>query len=451
MPTEIIRPANGDRTPRAPMPEWSVLWMVRLRWVAAAGLSIAPLPALAVGARLPTAIFFALGVLIASYNAVLNLWVRRAGAVAESGIHAQIAADLLALTAVLHFAGGIESPILPFYTFHVIIAAVVLSRRASFGYAAAAVGLTLALALAERAATFDHWPLGDAASDDRYRRADVIAVLVSAQAALLLTVAYLSSVIADVLRSRESELLASNRSLAEQDRLKSQYVRLLAHSMMRRIEDVEQAVTAGLGGLPQAGLDVSRGMLSRAQQWLASLRQFMQDVVDLSRIRAAGTPATSYVYLPRIVHQQVQELLGLANARRIEIATELPDGTPPLRGDPQTLGQALQNVLRNAIVYGLPGSTVRVGLARRDSILDLTVENEGIGIAAEDLPHVFDEFYRASRASVIEPRGSGLGLTIAKQVVEQHGGSISVASEEGKGCRVVLGLPLESERAGAST
>ena len=93
----------------------------------------------------------------------------------------------------------------------------------------------------------------------------------------------------------------------------------------------------------------------------------------------------SYVYLPRIVYQQVQDLLTLASERKIEIATDLPEGLPPIHGDPQALGQAVQNVLRNAIVYGAAGSTVRVALGRRDNFLDVAIENEGMGIAAEDL------------------------------------------------------------------
>jgi signal transduction histidine kinase len=436
MTTPTARPAIAD---------WGVNWMIRLRWVAAVGLVAAPLPARTFGIVLPITIFVALGVLVASYNAMFNLWVRRANAVAESGIHAQIIADLVALTAVFHFAGGIENPLLPFYAFHVVIAAVVLSQRASFGYAIMALALMVSLAVAERAGTLAHWPLGDAYAGDRYRNGDVVAIVVSALAIVLLVVAYLSSVIADVLRSREAELLASNRSLAEQDRLKSQYVRRLAHSMMRRLEDVEQAVSSSLRDLPPSGADAPRGMLVRAQQWLVSLHQFMQDVVDLSRIRAAGTLAMSYVYLPRIVYQQVQDLVALASERKIQIATDLPDGIPPIHGDPQALGQALQNVLRNAVVYGATGSTVRVGLRKRDNLLDVAVENEGIGIASEDLPHVFDEFYRAGPATVVEPRGTGLGLTIARQVVEQHGGSISVSSEAGKGCRFVLSLPLEHD------
>ena len=436
MTTPAARPAIAD---------WGVNWMIRLRWVAAVGLVAAPLPARTFGIILPITIFAALGVLVASYNAMFNLWVRRANAVAESGIHAQIIADLVALTAVFHFAGGIENPLLPFYAFHVVIAAVVLSQRASFGYAIMALALMVSLAVAERAGTLPHWPLGGAYAGDRYRSGDVVAIVVSALAIVLLIVAYLSSVIADVLRSREAELLASNRSLAEQDRLKSQYVRRLAHSMMRRLEDVEQAVSSSLRDLPPSGADAPRGMLLRAQQWLVSLHQFMQDVVDLSRIRAAGTLAMSYVYLPRIVYQQVQDLIGLASERKIQIAADLPDGIPPIHGDPQALGQAVQNVLRNAVVYGATGSTVRVGLRKRDNLLDVAVENEGIGIASEDLPHVFDEFYRAGPATVVEPRGTGLGLTIARQVVEQHGGSISVSSEAGKGCRFVLSLPLEHD------
>ncbi len=436
----------ASRGERRAMADWGVAWMIRLRWIAAFCLVAAPAVARLLNVRVSIGTFVALGGLVASYNAVLNIWVRRTGAVAEAGIHAQIVADLVAFAAVFHFSGGIENPLLSFYAFHVMIAAIVLSRRDSFVYATLAGSLIAAFALAERSGILAHRSLGAGWSAGRFDDRGFVAVIVLANAALLFIVAYLSSVIGDVLRRREADLIASNRSLDQQDRLKSQYVLLLAHSMMRRLEDVQQAVASAQRDLPPTGTEATRGMLVRARQWLGTLRQFMQDVIDLSRIRAAGTLATSYVYVPRIVYQQVQDLQALGEERHIRIAAELGAEIPPIKGDPQALGQAVQNVLRNAIVYGTPGSVVRVTLAVRDDMLELGVENDGIGIAAEDLPHIFEEFYRASRARELDPRGSGLGLSIAKHVVEQHGGSIQVSSEEGKGCRFLLRFPA-SERA----
>ena len=416
--------------------------MIRLRWLAAAGLAVAPWPARLVGAPLSPWTFLALGVVVASYNALINLWVRRTGAVAEAGVHAQIGADLAALAVVFHFSGGIENPLLPFFAFHVMIAAIVLSRAASFTYASVAAGLVGALALAERAGALAHQPFLDLAGSNLYQRGPFVAAVVSAETALLFIVAYLTSDIGDLLRRREAALVRSNQALADEDRLKSQYMLRLAHSLLHRLEDVERATSSALRDLSAGASESARGMLGRAQQWLASLHRYVQDVVDLSRIRAAGTPVLSYVYLPRIVYQQVQDLQALAAERNIRIRAEVDDDTSPIMGDPQALGQALENVLRNAIVYGTPDSTVRVGLHAQDNALDLTVENDGMGIAAGDLPHVFEEFYRGEKAREVDPRGSGLGLSIARHVMEQHGGSISVASEEGKGCRFVLSVPL---------
>lgn len=100
----------------------------------------------------------------------------------------------------------------------------------------------------------------------------------------------------------------------------------------------------------------------------------------------------------------------------------------------------LTNLLSNAVKYSAPGSTVCITLAHTDSSLDITVEDHGIGIPANDLPHLFQPFKRAANAKNI--RGTGLGLAIVKEAIELHNGSVKITSTEGVGTRIAVHLPL---------
>jgi len=422
----------SEETAPRPVAQWGVQWMIRLRWVAVGGIAAAPALSRPFGVSLPATTFLALAGVVAAYNAFLDLWVRRERVVPEVAIHAQIVADLVALTAVFHFAGGIRNPLLPIYGFHVFIAATVLSRKASFSYAALGVALLALLAASEQRGVLAQKP-------GLERGQESIGAILAGQTGILFVLAYLGSVICGVLRRREADLRALNRSLGEQDRAKSQYVLMLSHSILVRLGDIERALQSALrdADLPE----IPRGMLGRAERWLRSLRAFVEDVLNLSRIRAAGDLARSYLYLPRIVHQVVQDLEPLAAERSIELSVRIPDHVPALHGNAQVLSQAIGNLLRNAIAYSDPGCRVEISLAADRDDLKLVVEDRGMGIAEKDLPHIFEEFYRAEEARQRDGGGSGVGLTIVKYVAELHRGEVLVESEEGKGSRFTLRLP----------
>jgi signal transduction histidine kinase len=119
--------------------------------------------------------------------------------------------------------------------------------------------------------------------------------------------------------------------------------------------------------------------------------------------------------------------------------------------DPDRLQWAVDQLIRNATMYTLPGGSIRVRLNADTDWINLEVSDTGVGIAPHELPHIFDQFYRghptAPDASVIDQRGTGLGLFIAKQVVEAHGGVIKVRSKVGQGSQFLVKMPLRQQEA----
>jgi two-component system sensor histidine kinase BaeS len=113
-------------------------------------------------------------------------------------------------------------------------------------------------------------------------------------------------------------------------------------------------------------------------------------------------------------------------------------------GDPDRLTQVVVNLLDNALKFCNPGGEVRLTSARQGDSAVIEVYNSGAGIAPEDLPHVFDRFYRSDHPRAQQTGGSGIGLAIVRELVHVHGGAVTAASEPGRGTTLAVRLPLAS-------
>jgi signal transduction histidine kinase len=144
-----------------------------------------------------------------------------------------------------------------------------------------------------------------------------------------------------------------------------------------------------------------------------------------------------------MVEEAAETASMLAEPAGLTVETAIPDNPVPLRADRNRIRQLLLNLVTNAVKYTPAGGQVSLGLADHDSDLVVTVSDTGIGIAAGDLPHIFDRFWRAdpARSRAGERPGTGLGLAITKWVAEAHGGTISVQSRPGRGTQFTVTLP----------
>jgi signal transduction histidine kinase len=129
-------------------------------------------------------------------------------------------------------------------------------------------------------------------------------------------------------------------------------------------------------------------------------------------------------------------------AKEISLSVNLPDNLPPVNIDWQRVNQVLHNLLENAVAHTRKGGTINVAAMTQGDWVEVCVSDTGEGIPAEDLPHIFERFYRVDKSRARATGGSGLGLTIAKRLVEAHGGKITVQSELGKGSRFSFTLPI---------
>ena len=132
--------------------------------------------------------------------------------------------------------------------------------------------------------------------------------------------------------------------------------------------------------------------------------------------------------------------------RSVTVRKELPESLPELRGDPSALGSVMQNLVSNAIKYSRKGGTVTIQVRESNTqsgpAIQIAIHDQGEGIPSREIPHLFDPFFRGERARQTQTQGSGLGLSLVKQVVEAHGGEIDVSSTPGTGSTFVVELPV---------
>jgi heavy metal sensor kinase len=144
-----------------------------------------------------------------------------------------------------------------------------------------------------------------------------------------------------------------------------------------------------------------------------------------------------------IIHSAIDQGEKLARNRGLKFSSKLSQSPIEIEADADALRRALLVLIDNAVKYTPAGGEVNVGLEAHDGFAVVSVEDSGIGITEADMPHIFDRFWRADRARSREHGGAGLGLSIAKWIVEEHGGSIEVQSKPGKGSLFRVRIPFE--------
>jgi signal transduction histidine kinase len=151
--------------------------------------------------------------------------------------------------------------------------------------------------------------------------------------------------------------------------------------------------------------------------------------------------AKGQVDVVALAREAATEIEVLAKTKGIRIASELPNGAVHVHGDSRALRQLLLILLDNAVKYTPAGGRIEIAIADTDAHASLSVRDTGIGIPAEDVPHIFDRFYRVDRARSRAQGGAGLGLAIGRWIAEAHGGGIFVESELERGSVFSVRLP----------
>ena len=222
------------------------------------------------------------------------------------------------------------------------------------------------------------------------------------------------------------------------------FLAMVGHDLKAPIAAVESYLNVLLAGI--AGLTTARqkNILQRSNVRLRELVALINDLVDISRLEAGQIPMeTVKAALGKPIEAALEVVGNLAREKEVELRTELPDALPEVMFDTKRLQQVLVNLMVNAVNYTPRGGVVTLRVKDQERHILFEVLDTGVGIPPQDLPRVFEEFFRGSN---VEPKGTGLGLSIARRIVEYMGGKIWVESpspETGQGTKFSFTLPKE--------
>jgi two-component system phosphate regulon sensor histidine kinase PhoR len=166
------------------------------------------------------------------------------------------------------------------------------------------------------------------------------------------------------------------------------------------------------------------------------------DLLTLAQLESGkSTLELSDIDLLRFFNDLVRDWNKKLAAKKLKAIVDVADDCPSVRADEGRLREVFDNLLDNAVKYSNKNDEIRLAAERRGDSIALSVSDQGIGISAEDLPRIFERFYRADKARSRELGGTGLGLSIVKHIVQLHGGSVEARSQPGKGATIRVSLP----------
>ena len=233
--------------------------------------------------------------------------------------------------------------------------------------------------------------------------------------------------------------------MTQDKRYDKDLVSVLAHDLRTPINSVRGFIEVAMfsGEMNER----QRGMLEKAMMALERMDTLINDVLDMSRADSDAPLKLEPCDMRLLVLEAVSLLEGAAAAKDMQVHVDIPENLPELQAEPHRIKQMVNNLLGNGLKYNGKGGEVWTSVAIDGEMMVFTVRDNGYGIPEEDLPNIFDRFYRSDMGRDKRISGSGLGLAIVKAIVERHDGAITVESVTDEGTQFTVRLPLNPAQA----
>lgn len=246
-------------------------------------------------------------------------------------------------------------------------------------------------------------------------------------------------------QERTQELAKANEALVRLNKMKSDFVSAVSHELRTPLTSIKGYTALVRGGtLGPVTKDQSQRLekINRHTDYLSNL---ISDLLDIARIESGrvGMSIQSIAF-PRLVETVADLLAPQLKEKDLDLKVEIPSNLPTLQADESRLQRVLVNLLSNAIKFTPARGTITLRATRSKDSLQVDVIDTGLGMPPEDLSKLFTEFFRADNPINRERKGTGLGLTLVKRIVESHGGKIGVKSQAGRGSTFSFTVPWQA-------
>jgi signal transduction histidine kinase len=424
-------------------------WLIRLRWYAIIGMVVAysiakfflhikiwGLPVYCIISMLillNTAYFFFL-------KNIQKSKIRKSFKIIKRIINFQISADLVVLTVLLHYSGGVENPFIIYYIFHMIIGSIVLSTRDSVFQTSFALLLLGTMTFSEYAGLMQHFPLEGFIITNMYCN---LTYIISTGFIFITTsyfVVYITRTI--ILESNKHEIayIQANLKLKQKDKIKDEYVMRITHDIKGHIAAIKSCINVLKEKLTGPLNPQQEEFIDRAHNRIEILNKFINDLLSITQRKLQRKPDKSHFDFGAVLEGIIKNAEHAAQEKNITITKKTDPLIKNIYGERSSIEEVLLNLLTNAVKYSKPGTEIKIRTEDRNDKILVEVTDSGIGVPEEELKLIFNEFYRASNVKNEIKDGTGLGLAISKQIVEDHGGRIWAVSKLNEGSTFSLCL-----------
>lgn len=425
-------------------------WLAKLRWVAVVCVLIGTyVSGRVLHIALAEIALYVIAILLFVYNvavrALLDHVVKTDRKTSAKSIrriiHLQISADLVLLTILLHFSGGIENPLVFFFIFHMVIASILLTKRESYGQATFAILLFGLLVLLEHKQYIYHYCLTGFVPHCLQESAVYIIGKLGVFVTAVYVAVYMANYIATRLKHAEQAYREANAMLQEKDRIKDEYVARVTHDIKGHLATIQGCLAVAVDRVAGKIDEQEADLIGRAHMRSVKLTNFVRALLRLTQMRLSNKLEMDDFSLAEALRNATSAVAAKAQDKSIVLKCHIDSSVHKIRGNQFSIEEMMANLLLNAIKYTPASGTITVSARNHEDAVKVEISDTGIGIPRDEQDRVFDEFFRATNARRTERDGTGLGLSIVKYIVERHHGQIRVESEEGCGTTFQLTLP----------
>ncbi len=226
------------------------------------------------------------------------------------------------------------------------------------------------------------------------------------------------------------------------DEMKSDFVNMVAHELRSPLVSIRQQNSVLLEGLAGPLQEKQEELIRRGSKKIDQLLDLINDLLDIARIEAGGHQQNrAPIEIAKVVHETVELIRPRAETQGITLSVRC-DGSQSIQADPKGIAEVMNNLITNAVNYSPGGGRVEITVRELGDNLEILVADSGVGISEEELPKIWDKFYRVKHPETRQVIGTGLGLAITKAIVEAHQGTIEVESFPGRGTTFRILLPI---------
>ena len=363
----------------------------------------------------------------------------------KRNINFQITFDLIALTALIHYSGGIENPFIVAYFFHMVIASILLSQKETIIHTTFALLSLVLITYLEYNQIIEHFCLcilreeynvHELAFDKIFIFRTLIIFIFSSYILIFLT-----SAIGKRLRQQEENYTIAIIQLNKNDELKNEYILRLTHDIKGHTAAIQSLISVVNKGIFGKINEKNKEFVDKACKRTSLMVRFIKDLLKLTQMRLSDQFKSSYFLLKETLIKAIEDVEENAKLKSIKLEYSIDDDINEIEGDEFSIKEITSNLFLNAIKYTPNNGEIKLEAYSLNDFIKVEITDTGMGIPQEDLPRIFEEFFRARNVNKNKVEGTGIGLAIVKRIINRHGGEIWAESEIGKGTKFTYTLP----------